>query len=158
MPDHQTNAAMISSCIEDLYQVRYQFADRLYDTLFKQLPQVRALFRHDRQRQHMMLFSIISMLVKGMEADRDMSGELIEFGRIHHKYGVREEQFPVFGAVFLQVMIDFLPERDHPDLAQAWWGFYTRIYEPVVEGLRAEQALQATSRRLFGPRTIEARP
>lgn len=149
MNEINVNAAVVSTCMEALFPIRHQFADRFYARLFHQMPQVRELFVHDPRRQNTMLFSVISMVLKGMDAGRNMTVEMAEFGRLHAKAGVREEQFPVFGAVFLETLIEFLPDMDHPRIAKAWWGVYTDVYEAIIEGMKAERALQATDRRVF---------
>ncbi len=143
------NAATISICIEHLCAVRCRFTARFYQRLFEELPEARAMFIHDPKRQEMMLFAALSMMLKGLEAGRDLQAELFEFGRIHRRVGVREEMFPVFGAVFLDVLIEFLPQHDHRGLAKAWWAVYTEIYEAIVEGMRSDAADRAAARRLF---------
>ena len=142
-------AEVISTCIEDLCGVRCVFTDRFYKRLFEELPEARPMFVHDPKRQEMMLFAVVSMMLKRLEAGRDLHEEMFEFGRIHRRVGVREEMFPVFGSVFLEVLIEFLPEYDNPDLAEAWWGVYTPIYEAIIDGMRADALDKARARRLF---------
>jgi len=146
------NAETVSICIDHLCAVRCLFTERFYQRLLEELPETEAMFIHDPKRQEMMLFAAMSMMLKGLETGRDLRAEMFEFGRIHRRVGVREEMFPVFGAVFLEMLIEFLPEDDHPGLATAWWGVYTEIYETIVQGMRADAADKAAARRLFsGP-------
>ena len=143
------NAETISICIDHLCAVRRVFTARFYQRLFEELPGAEALFIHDPKRQEMMLFAAMSMMLRGFEAGRDLRAEMFAFFRIHRRVGVREEMFPVFGAVFLEVLIEFLPDHDRPGLARAWWGVYTEIYEAIVEGMRSDAADKAAARRLF---------
>lgn len=141
---------LVRNCLGELYSDRVAFSARFYDKLFAQLPQVQRLFVHDRKKQELMLYSTISMTMRGMEKGRELDAELMEFGRRHARIGVREEFFPVFGAVFLETLIEFLPDWDHPQVASAWWGGYSDVCEIMVAGMRAERAEMDKGRRVFG--------
>lgn len=135
-----SNSAVIANCLNQLSAVRQPFAARFYRRLFEEMPQTRSLFTTDMKRQEMMLFAVLSMAVKGFASGRKMYGELYEFGRVHRRVGVTEEMFPVFGAVFLEVLIEFRPDIERTALAPVWWQVYTRLYEPIVDGMRVDAA------------------
>ncbi len=142
--------ALVHECLEDLQTVRHAFAAEFYRRLFAALPRVRALFMNDMKHQEMMLFAIMSMLFKRMESGQKITQELIEFGQMHYRVGVREEMLPFFGSVFLDTMKDFLPARDHPQLAVAWWAVFTDISVGIIEGMRWAEAEERSAHRVFG--------
>lgn len=136
-----SNSAVIAHCLNQLFAVRQPFAARFYRRLFEEIPEARSHFTTDMKRQEMMLFAVLSMAVKGFASGRKMHGELFEFGRVHRRAGVTEEMFPVFGAVFLEVLIEFLPDIERTELAPIWWQVYTRLYEPIVDGMRSDSVV-----------------
>lgn len=144
------NAEIIAVCMDQLFAVRQAFSKRFYRRLFDAMPEVQGLYVNDPKRQEMMLFAVVSMVVKGFQSGRDLRREMFEFGRIHRRSGVTEAMFPVFGTAFLETLIEFLPEFDHPGLARAWWAVYTEMYEAIVEGMRADATALPAAHRLFG--------
>ena len=143
------NAGLISACLDQLYPVKSDFSNRFYRNFFRKVPWAEALFIHDPKKQEVMLFAVMSMVARGFDSGRDMKDELNQFGRGHARLGVREEMFPVFGAVFLETLIEFLPDWDHPQLARAWWGTFTELSEQVIAGMREERELRLVHSRLF---------
>jgi hemoglobin-like flavoprotein len=146
---NSSNAARIRACLTELYPRRREFAARFYERFFEQAPQVRRLFVHDTDKQQLMLYAAIAMSMRALESARMLDEELVEFGSRHARVGVKEEHFPIFGSVFLETLIEFLPHHDHPDLARSWWGAFTDISTAIIAGLRAEAAVMSAERKLF---------
>lgn len=150
----QNYTGIVHANLERLFPVRHKFAERFYDQLLLEIPELSKVLGADRKRQETMLFAMISMIVKGMDAGREMDSELMELGRMHAQAQVEEWHFPVFGSVFLDVMIEFLPTANHALLAQAWWNVYTRIYEDMFQGMADERSAllaQQENVQLLGP-------
>lgn len=135
-----SNASLLSQCFELLYPVRHEFTTRFYARLFAKLPETREMFSIDPRRREMMLFAVISMILKGVESGRDLEPEMHQFGRLHARADVQDEHFPIFGSVFLETLQDALPDWDQGQLANAWWDVYTTLYEAMAEGMAAERA------------------
>lgn len=144
-----TNAGLIRACLSNIYSQRVEFAHKFYERFFQQAPQAKRLFIHDAGKQELMLYAAISMTMRGLETGRNLDNELIEFGRRHARLGVKQEYFPVFGSVFLETLIEFLPEWDHPQVAKAWWGSFTDMSTPIIAGMLAEQKMMDADKRLF---------
>lgn len=146
-----TEIELVQHCMEDLYLARLEFPRRFYERLFRRAPDIEKLFSQDKNRQSLMLYAVMSMVVSCLNAGKDLSDELAKFGRLHVRAGVQEDMFPVFGQAFLDTMVEFLPHRQAEVLERAWTQTYQRIAEGVIAGMRDE----ATAAPLFHaePRT-----
>lgn len=143
------SAGLIRACLSDLYSVRIEFSRRFYDRFFEQVPEARRLFVHNQDKQALMLYAAVAMTMRGIESGRDLDKELIEFGKRHARLGVKQEMFPIFGSTFLETLIEFLPDHDHPMIARAWWGGFTDMSTPIIAGMIAEQEAMQVDKRLF---------
>ncbi|MAM63961.1 globin domain-containing protein [Maritimibacter sp. UBA3975] len=150
------NAGLIRASLTELFPRREEFAERFYERFFEQAPQVRRMFVHDSEKQKLMLYAAIAMTMRGLESERVLHSELMAFGSRHARLGVREEHFPIFGSAFLETLIHFLPQWDHPDLARAWWGAFTDMSTPIIAGLKAEIAVMTAERKLFTGEGVES--
>ncbi|MEC7763203.1 MAG: globin domain-containing protein [Pseudomonadota bacterium] len=143
------NAAVIRESLSQLYGVRTEFSRRFYDRFFEQVPEARRLFVHNQEKQALMLYAAIAMTTRGIESGRDLDNELIEFGKRHARLGVKQEMFPIFGSTFLETLIEYLPDSNHPRIARAWWGAFTDMSTPIIAGMIAEQEAMKLDKRLF---------
>ena len=144
-PDNE----LILTCLEDLFRHRAAFARRFYDTLFELEPEAERYFSGDRCRQEQMLFAMMTMILTGLCSGRDLSDDLVTLGRLHARVGIGASFFPIFGTVFVDTMLGFLPDRRPEPIRWAWQRVWDEISAGMIAGIEAERAERA--RRVFFP-------
>lgn len=153
----ETSRALISRLLRQLYSVQPAFSKRFYDKFFAELPRARRLFPPDPKRQELVLYATMTVLVRALENQEDLDRELIEFGRQHARIGVEEHFFGIFGNIFLDTMLEFLPELHDHTLVSAWHEAFEDISSIVMVGCAVEQSKRELDGKLFA-RRVDPRP
>jgi hemoglobin-like flavoprotein len=110
------------------------FATIFYGHLFEQDPSLRELFTTNVKAQGHLLVRMLSIAVAGLDRPQDLLPALYDLGLHHARYGVKPEQYDLFGQVLLQSLAEFLGEDYAPDAGRAWTAFYKILAEGAIEG------------------------
>jgi serine/threonine protein kinase/pimeloyl-ACP methyl ester carboxylesterase/hemoglobin-like flavoprotein len=114
------------------------FSARVYERLFAEHPELRAMFPIEMAGQRRKLLGALIAIVDNLQAPDRLVLLLEDLGRRHAVYGVRPENFDAVGAALLGAIGDFDDAIAEPVLA-AWTRAYARIAQAMQRGLAAER-------------------
>jgi methyl-accepting chemotaxis protein len=109
-----------------------------YDSLFRQHPELRALFPDDLTEQRKKLTGAIALAVQSLRQPEKLGPVLIELGRKHAAYGTEVAHFDVVGGVLLEALSQF-DEGWNQATAQAWANVYGQMAAAMQRGLKEIQ-------------------
>lgn len=96
------------------------FVGRFYDRLFERHPELRPMFRSERDVQTRKMAVALTSIVVNLHAPLQMEDYLVELMARHYEMGVRDEHFAPFAAVLLEVLGETFGEEWTPEVASAW--------------------------------------
>lgn len=105
-----------------------------YQTLLTRHPELRSLFGSDLDAQGERLMAMVAAGVRLLGRPAQLVPALHGLGRRHVGYGVRDEHYPVVGAVLLDTLAEALGEDWTPEVQAAWTGFYGLVAETMQAG------------------------
>ncbi len=114
------------------------FSARVYQRLFDERPELRALFRIDMTAQRRKLLGALMAVVDNLQAPGRLIPLLEDLGRRHAAYGVTPDSFDAVGAALLGAIADFDEQLDDR-CAAAWRRAYAQIAQAMQRGLATEQ-------------------
>src|SRR5436190_15662948 len=112
------------------------FGAIFYGHLFEEDPSLRKIFTTNVKAQGHLLVRMLSIAVAGLDRPQDLLPALHDLGLHHARYGVKPEQYDLFGQVLLQSLAEFLGKDYTPEAATAWKAFYKVLAEGAIEGGR----------------------
>ncbi len=102
-------------------------ATLFYDHLFRRDPSLRALFRTDMTTQGARLMQMIAYAVNRLGNPDALLPALEKLGRVHVRYGVRDEHYATVGAALLDTLEQGLGADFTVDVRNAWIETYDLI-------------------------------
>ena len=111
-----------------------------YDRMFELEPRLRFLFPHDIAETKQRVMTMIGYVVRNLDRWENVEPRLLNLGRRHHTYGVRERDYTVFGEAVLDVLACRLNVGRDSDLATAWAELYNRVAGTMIEAAHDEEA------------------
>jgi serine/threonine protein kinase/pimeloyl-ACP methyl ester carboxylesterase len=111
---------------------------RLYDRLFEQAPELRALFPEDLMEQRAKLAVVLRLVVDNLRAPDRLDPMLEELGRKHAAYGVSPAHLDAMGRALCAALAEFEGDAWKPATERAWTSAYARIAGAMRRGLGAE--------------------
>jgi hemoglobin-like flavoprotein len=121
-----------------------RFAAAFYDRLFTLAPPTRALFTGDLAAQGRMFVQMIQTTVAGLSRLDDLKLGLIEMGRRHAGYHVRDEHYTLAKEAFLHTLQALLGSSITPEVLQAWSEVFDTLAAVMQRGARAESAAKVS--------------
>ncbi len=112
-----------------------QVADHFYETLFKDYPQVKALFvkvRMDVQKKA--LINSLVMIVDSLDQEEKLSNYLKGMGARHFDYSVSTKLYPAVGATLIKTFKHFFKDKWTKELESAWTEAYGAISQLMIQG------------------------
>lgn len=106
-----------------------------YARLFVQAPELRELFPIALNGQHQNLVQAIRRIVQGLDSPVLLEQYLVQLGRDHRKFGVREEHFLTFG----RALIDTLRAESsvwNDRIEEAWITAYATVADRMLAGAK----------------------
>lgn len=118
-----------------------KIADRFYEILFEDFPQVKPLFKNSNMKvQKKALIKSLVFVIENLENPEALADGLFKLGERHVNYEVEENQFPAVGQTLLKTLAEIAGDAWNADLEKAWSDAYTAIQDLTVKGLKAAQA------------------
>lgn len=112
-----------------------ELADRFYDRLFRNHPDVRPLFKGPMQQQKRHLVAALATIVGSLRHGVKLTQYLEDLAKRHVDYGVLPEHYPVVGENLVAVLAELAGPAWTPELEQAWTAAYDAIQRIVYESL-----------------------
>lgn len=134
------NVELLESSFELVAPRAAELADRFYDRLFREHPDLRALFKSPMAQQKRHLVAALTTIVRSLRHPEKLAPYLKDLGVRHIAYGTKPEHYPVVGANLLAVLAEVAGPAWTPELERAWGDAYAAIQAIVYEGLEEHQA------------------
>ena len=137
------NVELLESSFKLVAPKADELADRFYDRLFREHPEVRPMFPEamDEQKKH--LVAGLAMIVGNLRQPEKLKQALSELGLRHIDYGVKREQYPVVGQNLLATLADVAGDAWSDELEKAWSDAYGAIQSIIYEALDANESRAA---------------
>jgi hemoglobin-like flavoprotein len=112
------------------------YAELFYETLFRDTPSIKPLFKGDIALQRKKLKTTVALVIKGLDRLDSLRDAIFELGARHAGYGVHRDDFPdVVDALiktFNTVINDFTVEEE-----DAWRKALNIVSEIMLEGMES---------------------
>lgn len=124
----------LDNCLGKVYACRHEIADRFYELMFEQMPEVRELFTGDFRKQKEMFSMMVAMLGRCIANGRDPS-ELGEQIRAQHAgIAITPKLFFEGGVCLRQAYLDVLGDQIGPFEKEMLTGAIGRLIETAAGG------------------------
>jgi len=111
-----------------------EFGERFYAVLFEANPELRPYFKSDLTTQALMLVSMLSSVVKGLNRLEEVAGGLRELGKRHFlEYKTSRADYVKVARALLMTLEEFLGAEFTPEIRQAWLLVYSQIAAIMIE-------------------------
>ena len=138
------NATALRRSFELIAPRADRFADRFYEKLFADFPDVRPLFgRTELAEQRRMLIQMLTVVMRSLEQPAMLSRILGELGARHVGYGVREEHYPLVARTMMAVLREFAGEAWTEEFNTAWTEALYAVAGLMLEGAKGRQPVAA---------------
>lgn len=116
----QSDIELVQDSFNWAYKDKTTLVKRFYNRLFTVAPHMKMLFSGDVKKQHTMLISIMSTILKGLDDPDRLHAYLYMLGEDHAKMGVRSDYYQVFCEVFIETMLTTVGQPKDDVLEMAW--------------------------------------
>lgn len=111
-----------------------QATDFFYNELFRIAPDTRQLFPSDMTNYKGKFVQMLATVVRCLENVGAISEHVVDLGRRHASYDVRESDYEVVGQALLSMLRRVLGERYTPEIRDAWAAAYGMLARIMKEG------------------------
>jgi hemoglobin-like flavoprotein len=133
-----TPGELLETSLQAIVLHREAFEVAFYERLFTRFPETRVLFAAtDMAEQRKKLQEALSLIIEHLRHPEVLSEMLKNLGKRHASYGVRPEQYPLVGAVMLEVFADFLGPGWTQAHHDAWVEGYEAVSRLMLQGAEA---------------------
>lgn len=98
-----------------------------YENLFKKDPEISKLFKGDIKEQAGALMRMVKTVVEGLNNPQIIIPAVQELGRRHNEYGVKPEQYKVFGECLINTIESVLNKDFSSKAKEAWQKLYNEL-------------------------------
>ncbi len=134
------NVEMLESSFALLAPRADELADRFYDRLFRENPQLRAMFPEDMSGQKKKLISALALVVANLRKGDVLNEAVGALGVRHIDYGVKREHYPIVGRTLLASLGELAGDLWTPELEAAWADAYGALQAIIFEALDRHSA------------------
>lgn len=114
-------------------------ATMFYDRLFELDPALRPLFaRTDMTAQHRIVMQTFKVVVASLDEFDTIVPFIRALGRVHARYGVRQEHYDTVGAAFMWTLDRGLGDAFDDETADAWATAYDTLASVMIEAAGEE--------------------
>ena len=114
-------------------------ATMFYDRLFELDPALRPLFaRTDMPGQHRIVMQTFKVVVASLDEFDTIVPFIRALGRVHARYGVRQEHYDTVGAAFMWTLDRGLGDAFDDETADAWATAYDKLASVMIEAAGEE--------------------
>ncbi len=147
------NTSLIKESGKAVQDLGVQVAEYFYDNMFKNFPEVRAMFPGDMSEQRVRLFNSVLLIAGNIDNTDMLVPYLQELGVGHIKYDARPEHYTIVGKSLLQTLKHFLGPAWTKEMAEAWIAAYN-----LASTICIKAAYEAMAPGRFQPLTLEDVP
>ena len=121
-----------------------------YDKLFELDPETTAMFsRADMDLQRHRLMESLGALISELDNPERLVADLVELGKRHGAYGVRDSDYSAAGVALLWTLEKALGPEFTPEARSAW----TEAYQWIASVMRRVSVVTTGSHRVVTPET-----
>ena len=102
-------------------------AELFYGKLFSLDPKIKVLFKNDMRDQGRNLTAMISVAVGGLSHPERIERAVLQLGRRHAAYGVKDGHYEVVGVALLWALEKTLGEAFTVEVKEAWTQAYNHL-------------------------------
>jgi hemoglobin-like flavoprotein len=117
---HAAARDMLKRNFRGLVPGLHALATSFYDNLFRNHPELRALFPTDIEQQKAYLMTALALMVKHVDNMATLEPSLRDLGRRHVKYGAKPEHYPMVREAVLAALAEASGTGWTAELEQAW--------------------------------------
>ena len=140
------NVSLVQESWKQVVPIAEQAAALFYDELFTLDPSLKALFRSDMKAQGRKLTSMLNTAVVNLGRIEAILPAVLDLGRRHVGYGVRDEHYGTVGAALIATLAKGLGDGFTPDVRAAWIEAYTALSSVMKSAAaEAEEPAKATA-------------
>jgi len=129
-------SALITDSWAKVLPISEQAAALFYGRLFEVYPEVKPLFKSDREQQGRKLMGMINTAVKSLDNLEPLVEIIRDSGRRHAEYGVKDEDYDKVADALLWTLEQGLKEDFTPVVKGAWVTVYTTLADVMKDGAR----------------------
>ena len=140
------NVSLVQESWKQIVPIAEQAAALFYDELFTLDPSLKALFRSDMKAQGRKLTSMLNTAVVNLGRIEAILPAVLDLGRRHVGYGVRDEHYGTVGAALITTLAKGLGDGFTPDVRAAWIEAYAALSSVMKSAAaEAEEPAKATA-------------
>lgn len=133
---------LLKDSFEEIKPVANQVADHFYESLFKNYPQAKPLFKMSRlDSQKKSLIQSLVTIFENIENQSKLKSYLESLGARHTRYGVKDEHYEWVAESLLGTLKYFFDSTWTPELEDAWMAAIGLISETMKAGARNAAAV-----------------
>ncbi|MFG5779773.1 globin family protein [Comamonas sp. J-3] len=129
---------LVQSSFAKVKPVAPQAGALFYKNLFNLAPELRPLFKADVSDQGRKLMDMLAIAVGMLRQPQRLNDAVMQLGRRHAAYGVKQEHFRPVGEALLMTLEQGLGDAFTPQVRLAWQSLYKELTEVMGESLREE--------------------
>ena len=115
---------LVRTSFEMVLPQQEQFAEFLYQELFRMEPKSVALFRGNMEEQRAKLLRMLRLAVENIGNPEELQPMLYNLGMIHQSFGIEPHHFISFGTALLHALRTVLKEKFTKEVEEAWHTAY----------------------------------
>lgn len=127
------NLERIKSSFPLIFNHKSEIAARFYDRLFRDAPEVRAMFRADMTSQKEMLATVLTILAKASFEQHKVEEIVMRLARSHSVLGISAAQFRLGEAALSEAVADVVGHQLAPDVLVAWQVAIRRVIDTMID-------------------------
>lgn len=119
--------ALIRSSFAGIAPLLPLVVEAFYVRLFERNPNIDLMFRGDQERQEEQLAGMLRTIVASLSDLEAMRPLLRDLGLRHERYGVRPQDYEIFGACLIWTLERALGDDWSPEVGAAWAALLERL-------------------------------
>lgn len=127
------NLERIKSSFPLIFNHKSEIAARFYDRLFRDVPDVRPLFRADMSSQKEMLATVLTILAKASFEQHKVEEIVVRLARSHSALGISAAQFRLGEVALSEAVAEVVGDKMEPDILAAWQTAIRRVIDAMID-------------------------
>lgn len=125
--------AMVKESFEKVQPYSSKLTRVFYDRLFELNPDLRKLFKKDMRSQRRKFLNIFSYLIDNLHDADNIAKQLRKLAKNHISYGVKKEDYRVFGEALIFALSAALGDDFTDPLKSAWRDVYSTLAQIMID-------------------------
>ncbi len=123
---------LVQATFSKLEPQMLEASELFYENLFRYHPNLRPLFKGNKEAQHQKFAQVLTVLIQGLHNQEAVKWELAQLGKKHVSYGVQNIHYDTVGAILLSTIKELLKEEYTEDVDAAFISLYNFISTSMV--------------------------